>query len=219
MILKNKIIPFELMILSALFFVSNAFLAKPELIRRSDYLPPPKIISQMSAGFNVQLSDSFWIRALQDFDYCDSFINSKECKGGSWLFQTLDLSTELDPKFFEAFYYGALALTVIISDYEGATKLFDKGIEQFPNEWQLNYAAGYHAMTEEKDYAKAGKRYLAAADNGAPSWVRLLAGRMAASGGDKEIAQLVLQQMIDMSYDPRLIKRLKLKLEEMKISH
>lgn len=200
-------------LLSILFFVLQILFISPVPIKRSDYLPPPIVVSYMSAGFKIQLSDSFWLRALQDFDFCDQKINQTECHGKSWLFQVLDLATDLDLKFKEAFFYGGLALTVIISDYEGASKIFDKGVAQFPTEWELNYAAGYHAMIEEKDNAKAADRYLAAANNGAPSWVRILAGTLAAKGGNTEFAEKVIEQMITMNEDPKYIERLKSKLE------
>lgn len=202
--------------LGCLCFLLQQFFIVPNSIKRSDYLPPPAIVKNMSIGMSVQLSDSFWLRALQDFDYCDQKINSTECKGKSWLFQVLDLATDLDPKFQEAFFYGGLALTVIISDYDGATKIFDKGVYHFPKKWQLNYAAGYHSMIEEKNFKKAADRYLAAAENGAPSWVRILAGTLAAKGGDTEFAEKVIEQMISMNEEPKYIERLKMKLENIK---
>lgn len=207
---------FLILSLSGFLFFIQLLQFRPEIIKRSDYLTPPTIIKNISLGLNVQFSDSFWLRAVQDFDYCDQMINSKECKGKSWLFQVVDLATDLDLKFEEAFFYGGLALTIIISDYEGASKIFDKGVIQFPNKWQLNYAAGYHSMIEEKDYGKAAERYLAAVNNGAPSWVRILAGTLAAKNGNTEFAEKVIEQMISMNEEPKYIERLKIKLDAIK---
>lgn len=205
-----------MVLLASTLFVFQVILKKPELSKRSDYLPPPVIVKQMSIGMKIQMADSFWLRAVQDFDFCDQKINTTECKGKSWLFQVLDLVTDLDLKFEEAFFFGGLALTVIISDYEGASKIFDKGTLQFPKSWQLNYAAGYHSMIEEKNYAKAAERYLAAANYGAPNWVRILAGTLAAKGGNTEFAEKVIEQMISMNEEPKYIERLKAKLDAIK---
>jgi hypothetical protein len=213
---KDSFQPFLILLFAGFLFFFQQMLAKPQVTKRSDYLTPPLIIKNMSMGLNVQLSDSFWLRAVQDFDYCDQKINETECKGKSWLFHVLDLTTDLDTTFQEAYFYGGLALTVIISDYEGATKIFDKGVPLFPKNWQFNYAAGYHSMIEEKDYKKAASRYLAAADYGAPGWVRLLAGSLAAKGGDTEFAEKVIQQMIEINEEPKYIERLKKKLEAVK---
>lgn len=211
---NNRNLPLELIILSASFFAIALNLIKPTVQNRSDYLPPPEIIKNMSAGLNHQNSDAFWIRAIQDFDYCADLISERTCAGKSWLFKILDLTTELDKKFLEAYYYGGLSLSVIISDYDGATKIFDKGVLAFPQDRQLLYAAGYQALFEEKNKSKAAKYYFAAAENGAPPWVRVMAGRLAAEGGEKEYAAKILEQMITTSQDPALIHRLKQKLSE-----
>ncbi len=208
--------PKGLILGSALFFFAQTQIAQPHAVKRSDYLPPPQIIQNLSAGLQIQLSDSFWLRALQDFDYCDQPINVKECNAESWLFKVLNLTTDLDKKFFDAYYYGALALTIIISDYEGASEIFDKGISQFPNDWRLNYAAGYHAYYEEKNKLKAAKLYNSAAEHGAPAWVKTMAGRIASEGGDEKYAAQILEEMIKNSQDPMLVDRLKKKLSKVK---
>lgn len=215
----NRLSNFHYLLLSVsalFFFIIQMFFEPPMRIKRSDYLPPPSIIKEMSMGMKIQWADSLWLRAVQDFDYCDQKINETECRGKSWLFQVLDLVTELDLKFEEAFFYGGLALTIIVSDYEGASKIFDKGVNQFPNKWQLNYAAGYHSMIEEKNYSKAAERYLAAANNGAPNWIRVLSGTLAAKGGDTKFAEKVIEQMIELNDEPKYIKRLKAKLDAIK---
>jgi len=201
------------LLLVALFFIAQAQFLKPALLNRTDYIAPPIELKYLNAGFSTQASDSFWIRAVQDMDHCDQPINERECTGKSWLFNVVNLTVELDQKFKEAYYYGALALTILISDYAGASVIFDKGVEIFNKEWQLLYAAGYHALFEEKNKLKASKRFLAAAENGAPSWLRLSAGRLASEGGDNDTAKVILQQLIENESDPQWIDKLKKKIE------
>ncbi|MBC7420286.1 MAG: hypothetical protein H7328_06110 [Bdellovibrio sp.] len=212
MLMKVFLSPMGLILGSAFLFLVQLVLTKPMPVKRSEYLPPPQIIQNMAVGLNIQMADSFWLRALQDFDYCDQPLNSTECKGESWLYHVVDLTTDLDKKFRDAYFFGAMSLSVLVSDYDGASKIFDKGILQFPNDWQLNYAAGYHVLFEENNKAKAAKLYYAAAENGAPGWVKVLAGRLANEGGEKEFAAQILEQMIKTSQKPELIERLQKKL-------
>ena len=184
--------------------------------KRSDYLFPTTVIEKMTVGFKHQASDSFWLRAVQDFDYCGEKINQSECKGKSWLYEMINLTTTLDVHFREAYIFGGLALTVIISDYAGASAIFDKAIAKFSNDSFLNMAAGYHALYEEKNKSKAARLYLQAYKSGAPSWTQVLAGRLASDAGDQDYAELILQQMIATSNEPKLIERLKQKLEQKK---
>ena len=215
--LKNQLrTDLRLLAIVAFFFVLQAQFLKPKIQSRTDYIAPPIELKYLNAGFSTQAADSFWIRAVQDMDHCDQPINERECTGKSWLFNVIDLTVELDQKFKEAYYYGALALTILISDYAGASVIFDKGVEVFNKEWRLLYVAGYHALFEEKNKLKASKRFMAAAENGAPSWLRLSAGRLASEGGDNTQARLALERMIETETDPRWIEKLKKKIESSK---
>lgn len=210
----NLMLEVRLLFIVAFFFVLQVSQQKPTLMNRTDYITPPVELKYLNAGFSVQASDTFWLRAVQDLDFCDQPINEAECNGRSWLFDMINLTVELDQKFKEAYYYGALALTVIISDYAGASVIFNKGVDVFNKEWPLLYAAGYHALFEEKNKLKASKLYLAAVDNGAPEWVRLMAGRLASEAGDEKVAKEVLLQLIEMESDPRWIDKLKKKIQQ-----
>lgn len=201
-------------LLAAIFFFGQSLSVKPSLQNRTDFLAPPMELKYLTAGFTYQASDSYWLRAVQDFDFCDKAKNKDECTGKSWLFNVINLVVELDKKFLEAYYYGALALTIIISDYDGASVIFDKGVAEF-DQWQLSYAAAYHAYFNEKDKLKASKLYLRAVDKGAPDWVRLTAGRLAGEGGDMETAKIILQQLIDLKIDPAWIEILRKKISAM----
>jgi hypothetical protein len=205
-----------LFFLTLLFFSVQFLFSEPTPIKRTDYLYPPKEVQYLNAGLKVQMADSFWLRAVQDIDFCDRPVSQSECEGKSWLFHVIDLATDLDKKFLEAYFYGALSLTIIVQDYAGASVIFDKGVEQFPSSRFLLYAAGYHAMFEEKNTLKAARLYLAAANNGAPEWVRLMAGRLASEAGDQSTAEQVLQQLIEAEKDPLWIEKLKKKIEQSK---
>lgn len=200
-------------VLAVLFFIMQLFFVAPLQERRNDYIAPPVELKYLNAGFSSSVSDSFWLRAIQDFDFCSKPLNDTECNGKSWLFHTLNLVVELDTTFLEAFYYGGLALTVIISDYAGASVIFDKAVISFPKHWSILYTAAYHAFFHENDKLKASRLYLAASDNGAPDWVRLTAGRLAGEGGDLVSARDILQQLIDHAVDPAWIEILKKKIE------
>lgn len=191
-------------------------LSEPQPINRADYIAPPIELKYLSAGFSHQASDSFWLRAVQDFDHCNQPLNEQQCKDRSWLFDVVNMVVELDKYFKEAYYYGALSLTVLISDYVGASVIFDKGVSVFPQEWPLLYAAGYHALYEENNKSKASDLYLAAANNGAPEWVRSMAGRLASEGGDNIKAEEILKQLIKLEKDSRWIEKLQKKIEESK---
>jgi hypothetical protein len=194
--------------------VLQSFFSRPQSKFEPNKLAPPLEIAYLSAGFKSQLSDSFWLRSVQDTEYCEKVAAEGTCVGKSWFFSLINLAVELDPLFSEAYYFGGLSLTVYIRDIPGASIIFDKAVKQFKYEWPILYLAAYHALFQEKDKLKASKLYLAAADNGAPPWVRLSAGKLALGGGDDRAAEEILQQLIQTEADPLWIKQLKEKLAE-----
>lgn len=179
------------------------------------YIAPPKAIRHLTAGFQVQVADSLWLRAIQDFEYCSKRIEENVCEGNSWLFGVLDLASTLDSRLAPVMYQtGGLALSILVGDVSGAGQFFNRAVRVYPDVWQVTYAAAFHALYEEKDKKKASKLYLMAYEKGAPDWTQLLAARLAADGGEGEFAQKILEDMIAQNKDESLIKRLKTKLDE-----
>jgi len=181
-----------------------------------DLIAPPAFLNRFSFGYQEVIADSIWIRAIQDFDYCEQKKSENVCVDNSWLYKMLEAVTELSPKFRIPYAAGALALTVIISDIEGATKIFDKGVQRFPNDWTILYHAAYHYLYEVKDKKRAAELLIQAGQNGAPPWVFTLAGRLYSDAGHLELAESLLQEMKQTNQDPTLIKRLQDKINSMK---
>ncbi len=198
-------------------FTLTRVIPKPVLPPPSAYIPPPLAIQYLTAGMKNQMASALWIRAMGDLDYCEEKINERDCKGKSWLYHVFNLATEMDPPFEPFFYQMAgLALTVIVSDYAGASVIFDRGVVHHPDYWALTYAAGYHAYFEEQDYVKAGRLYALAAQHGAPTWVGAMAGRLAAEGGDLSLAEQILNSMKAMNIEEKYIERLHERLESVR---
>ncbi len=198
-----------------LLFLSRLSLPQFQYLPTAN-LPPPHI-KHLTFGFSEQIADQFWIRSIQDFDYCEERIADNTCRNQSWLYQMLDLVTELSPRFRMPHAAGPLALTVIISDIEGASKLFDKAVRNFPKDWPILYRAAYHALLEEKNKEKAAKLLYEAAKHGAPGWVYTLAGRLYTEAGEKELGERIYAEI---NQDPNLkvfAERLRQRLDGKKV--
>lgn len=177
------------------------------------FVSPPPNLEYFSFGFQEVLADSLWLRAIQDFDYCDTPLAKNLCKGQGWLFKMLDTVTNLSPKYRQVYFSGGLALTVIISDYEGASRIYDKGVALYPKDWRLLYAASYHALFEEKNKAKAAMLGVQAAQNGAPSWLYSLAAGLYTEEGQKQLGEKLYQELQDSGVDEGVLKRMREKLD------
>lgn len=195
--------------------VSQLFVHR-EILSTQKLISPPPQIAHLSFGYSEVMADLLWLRALQDFDYCDQFQKNNICVNNSWLFRMLDAVTDLSPQFRIPYAAGGLALTILISDTEGATKIFDKGVKAFPHDWPILYRAAYHYLYELKDKKRAAELLIQAGQNGAPPWVFALAGRLYSDEGNRQLAEEILNEMIATNQDPAIIERLKKKIESIK---
>lgn len=199
-----------------LIFFSQLYAGKGLLERPRDLIAPPAGIEHFSFGHRDVVADTLWIRAIQDFDYCDQQVAKNLCIGKTWLYKMLNAITELSPQFRMPYSTGAVALSVMVSDVEGAARIFDKGAIRFPNDWPILYRAGYHYLYEVKDKKTAAGLFIRAARNGAPPWVYSLAGGLYNDTNERNIAEAILAEMIKSEQDPAIIKRLREKLEKIK---
>lgn len=199
-----------------LIFFSQIYISKGLLEKPRDLLSPPPGIEHFTFGHKDITADFFWIRAIQDFDYCDQYIAKNLCVGQGWLYRMLNTITELSPKFRMPYATGAVALSVMVSDVVGAAQIFEKGITEFPNDWPILYRAAYHYLYEVKDKKKAADLFIRAGRNGAPAWVFSLAGGLYNESNERAAAEAVLAEMIKSEVDPAIIKRLQEKLENLR---
>lgn len=182
--------------------------------RPRELMAPPNDIQYFTFGHKEILADALWLRSIQDFDYCEKLINQRDCRTGSWLYQMLEVITDLSPYFRMAYSAGSMALTVIISDLEGASKFFDKAVAHFPTDWEISYKAAYHAIYEEKDLSKGARLVEVAAQNGAPDWVHALAGRLYTQAGQTEMAEMLARKLEAGGEDPLVVEAIRQRIRE-----
>ncbi len=174
--------------------------------------PPPELIEHFGFGFHESLADSFWLRWIQDSDTCQTYLKPveffdtdkkapldtwvsprhKNCDN-SWAFKMLDAVTKLAPKFKMPYQAGAISLSVLTEDYEGASVIFDRGLAAYPNDWNIAYQAAYHEMFDKKNFARASELLVRAHSLGGPAWLPLLAARLVSKEGQIELGIRILE--------------------------
>jgi tetratricopeptide (TPR) repeat protein len=188
----------------SLALIGIAGVRSQDLRESAPTLIPPKDLRHFTLGYHELVSDSLWIRVIQDFDYCEKKFktrittdNLEEVCAKGWTFGMLDSITELAPRFYEPYRAGGMVLSVLVRDIEGATQLFSKALKQFPSDGELAYRAAYHAIYEEGNEAKAIDLLVRAGKNGAPPWVFALAAKLSAKEGKLQMARDILTQALN----------------------
>lgn len=170
-----------------------------------------------SVGFETQISDSLWIRFLQELDAFNEngIAKAHLCPNStlSWHFHIINLGMTLDPKFYEMAVIAPLLVSTLVGDSQGASTLFDLAVKAFPNDWRVLYRASYQAQIEEGNKSKAADLLYRAGNEGAPVWVKSLAGGLYNEDGNRGMAEKIYQELLMDEKNGDVADRLKRKLD------
>lgn len=194
---------------------------------------PTKNLQYFQFGHKNSMADVFWLNTIQNMDYCersdlpasynpgigvDAALSAElapsRCDKG-WVFQMMDFITDLSPKFEEVYEIGATVLSVIVDDRAGAKIIFDKGLENFPNNWVLCYRAAYHYLLELQKPGRAADLLTQAYKNGGPDFLPTLASRLYSRVGRAMLGYTTLKSFVDNNPDSAHIERAKIRLKEL----
>jgi hypothetical protein len=177
--------------------------ANQELILQS-----PDAIKRLSLGYDGLLGDIYWTRAVQYYGRQAG----KPDHDFHLLWPLLDVATTLDPKLEVAYHFGAIFLSETGSVGAGRTdlaiKLVKKGIAANPDVWQLGTDLGFLYYWRLKDYPDAAATYLATSRvPNSPPWIKMMAARVAETGGSIQTSQMIWSEIYDSTKDPSVKKR------------
>lgn len=180
-----------LLLLACLFAASVALVRKADGTKPADwnedrltYLPSGKLLKPMVLGFDEAAGDILWIESMIYFS--DAYLNGKSY---AWLGHMLDIVTQLNPRFYQAYEFGGVALTKDKERLPQAIALLERGIGQFPKDWRLRVYAAMARLAHDSDYtAAAGYLQPVSLDPNVPNHIRTLCATFLSKGGGKRVA-------------------------------
>jgi len=219
----------SLFLLSCIFAIGISLFKAPhtkDLERKPFFFAPPELIKYFSFGFPDLYADILWIKHIQNIDFCNfqkgkpKYNKSKiyQCEKG-WSYKMAEAITELAPRYLKPYKVSGTIMSIIMGDQQGAKMIYDKGIKNFPDDWELHFFASYHYLLELKDLKKGAELLVQAADLGGPLWLYTLAAKTYSQGGHLLLSREVLKTAIkkDSTNSYKKILESKLKAVEKKI--
>jgi hypothetical protein len=179
-------------------------------------LESPQTIEKLSFGYDGLLGDIYWTRAVQYYgSHTGPDIDNPDLH---LLWPLLDVTTTLDPKLEVAYHFGAIFLSETGRIGAGRTdlaiKLVKKGIAANPDVWQLGTDLGFLYYWRLKDYPDAAATYLATSKiPNSPPWIKMMAARVARTGGSVETSQMIWTQIYESTKDPDVKRQAQTELE------
>lgn len=166
------------------------------------YIPSPKILKQMSLGYDGLLADVYWTRAVQYFGGKHYSRSTRY----DLLAPLLDITTTLDPHLIVAYEFGSIFLAQKPPEGAGepdkAIALVERGIRENPDDWRLFYDLGFLQYTEKQDYLAAARAFERGSHvPGAHPSMKILAAAMAQHAGDAATARLIWTTTLETATD------------------
>lgn len=122
------------------------------------------------------LADLLWIQTLLESD--EEHYNKKDLN--SWMYLRFMNISVLDPLFYENYYFGGVYLSIVKNDLVGASEIYDRGLEFYPQDYQLNYNSGFNYYFELEDYQKGLSRLEAIKNHPkAPPFIKSIINKLA----------------------------------------
>ncbi len=126
------------------------------------YIPSYEVLKVLSLGNPGLMADVVYLWSIQYY----SFFKPNE--RFLYLEKVYDLITDLDPKYFDAYRIGALIMGIQVGVdqnnlKQAAVRLFDKGLRNLPDSWELAEFAAWDMYMRYKDRLHAIKYVEAAA--------------------------------------------------------
>jgi tetratricopeptide (TPR) repeat protein len=163
------------------------------------YLQSGRTADRLFLTFDALAADVYWIRSIQHYGRDRK---SPRREGRFELLQPLlDLTTTLDPHFNVVYRFGAIFLAMEPPNGPGRTDqaiaLLQKGLRTRPDRWQYAHDIGFVHYWHTGNFAEAATWFERAASMPrAPEWLRPLAGITRASGGDRQGARRLLEELL-----------------------
>ncbi len=208
----------------AAVFALSGFLEKnrpqlPKSYEDSDLSMQGKRLKGYALGSEGLIADWYWILSLQyigkkivENKEADINIDDLRSLNPRLLYPYLDNATDLEPKFYAAYSYGAIVLPAI--DPQKAIELTEKGIAANPEKWRLYQYLGY-IYWHERNYEKAAETYdRGSMIAGAPPFMREMAAAMKTKGGSRDTARAMYSQMLAEAEDEQSKRNAQLRLFE-----
>ncbi|MDH3629034.1 MAG: tetratricopeptide repeat protein [Acidobacteriota bacterium] len=163
------------------------------------YLPNGDYLKAASLGQAPFLADVIYLWAIQ---FYASYEREDRFRYVEHIFGSVIVT--LDPHYIDAYWMGAMILSVEAHDIDGALRLLDRGMERNPDNWMLPWIAAWESYHSGR--LEDAVHYFDVAANipGAPDSVRRMkAGLLGKTGDTRKALELWLEIYNDDETDDR----------------
>ncbi|WP_372651914.1 hypothetical protein [Halobacteriovorax sp.] len=172
------------------------------------------IMNFFSSGQKRLLSNILWIHTMLESD------TERVKDKNSWMYYRFKSISNLEPLFYENYIYGGLYLSIIKDDVEGASDLYNQGLDYYKDDFWLNYNSAFNDYFELQNREEALRKYKVALKSpeakAHEKYLPSLVSRIQAETGGLKEAYVILFNHYNNTPDGKLKTRLRESLYSLK---
>lgn len=179
-----------------------------------DYTLPSKVTGIVAMEFKGMVSDFLFLKVSTFLG--DKFIKKEllENKHADYIYNSVDVITDLDPWFWDAYLLSNMLLTWDFGKIDKANLLLFKAREYRTDDFKVPYHIGFNYFYFLKDNINGAKYMMEAAKlPGSPSYLPSLAARLSMYQNQYKPAILFLEDILNKTRNPVLAKQLETRLK------
>jgi len=214
----NSVIPFLLIFSIVLFFFiqQNLSVKRENYLQQNymDYTLPSKITGLVAMEFKGIVSDFLFVKVSTFLG--GKFIKNEklESKHADYIFNSVDVITDLDPWFWDAYLFADMLLTWDFRKIDMANQLLLKAREYRTTDFKVPYHIGFNYFYFLKDNMNGAKYMMEAARlPGSPAYLPGLAARLSVYQNQYGPAILFLGETLKKTQNPGLAKQIEIRLK------
>lgn len=217
----RRLFPIVIVILlvpAYLFSLSMTATQRKMLPQRGEisYVLPSPLLKITALEFHGLAADFLFLKALTFYGGTLERTERPRIKEGEWrwMYDVLNAATDLDPYFYDPYYFANSNFTWEAHMVKEANTLLAKGNRYREWDWTIPFYMGFNEFYFLHDNAKASEYLMQGAKRpDADPILATLAVRMAYRGNRTEIAIAFLQETLEKTKDKNTRKELGMRLE------
>ncbi len=188
--------------------------------RERSLVLPSQLIKVLSLEFDGLVSDYLFFETM-------TYIGGHLRKDGSiilskeewyWIYNTLDVASDLDPYFIDPYYVANAYLTWDAGMVKEANQILEKGRKGRDWDWSLPFFMGFNEFFFLRNNERASSLLMESSKRpGAPSYIENLALKLSVQAGRIESSILFLEELLQREGDANLKKRYEMKVKTFRI--
>ena len=149
-----------------------------------EYLPRASVLSAVASGYDDAVADFLWLRSVLYYGEL-----RRGDHRGAFYQELVNTVTDLDPRFEDAYRFGASVLADDLGQVDAGVSLLEKGMLNLPQSWWLPFEVGFIEYTVNMDDEQAYRWFQRAARvPGAEEYPRRFAAFLAGRAGDLAVS-------------------------------